>query len=362
MYQPLYYVFIVGFSAFITFLAMPSIIHVAGKRHLYDDLGHFRKQHDHGIPRLGGVAIFLSFTITCLLFCATGKLLPLNYLLTACIILFGMGLKDDLSGVGSGTKFLAQFVACGILVIPGDIRLTSMYGIFGIYDLAYFPSVLLSVITIMMLINAFNLVDGIDGLAATTGVVANLLFAALFLYTRHYELAALSLAIVGALFGFLKFNITPARIFMGDTGSMLIGLISAVMAVKFIEVNKAIEAANMPQVNAAPALGVAILIGPIFDTLRVFFLRIIKGLSPFTADRNHLHHRMLRLGFNHLQTTVILTFVNLTAIVVVLTFSEFGNSALLLAMAGVMLAFNWIITFCIRSKERAHIALRNLFV
>src|SRR6195952_4780513 len=145
-YSFVYYSFVVIVSTLITTFAIPSILHVARFRHLYDDLGHFRKLHDHGIPRLGGVAIFVGFTITSLLFCMTDKALPINYLLTACIILFAMGIKDDLSGVNSNTKFLIQFFVCAILVMLGNIRLSSMNGVFGIYELPYFASVALSIL------------------------------------------------------------------------------------------------------------------------------------------------------------------------------------------------------------------------
>src|SRR4051812_30223208 len=172
-YYLIYYLVIVIFSCLVTLIAIPSILHVASTRHLYDDLGHFRKSHDHGIPRLGGVAIFVSFTITSLLFCITDKSLPINYLLTACIILFAMGLKDDLAGVNSHTKFLIQFIICTILVVLGNIRITNMHGVFGLYELPYLLSVGISILIILMLVNAFNLIDGIDGLAATTGIVVN---------------------------------------------------------------------------------------------------------------------------------------------------------------------------------------------
>ncbi len=360
-YTFIYYIFIVIFSIAITSFAIPSILHVARFRHLYDDLGHFRKSHDHGIPRLGGVAIFVGFTITSLLFCMTDKSLPINYLLTACIILFAMGLKDDLSGVNSNTKFLIQFFVCAILVVLGNIRLSSMYGIFGIYDLPYLLSAAISILIILLIVNAFNLIDGIDGLAATTGIVANGTFAALFIYIHQFELAAVSLAMVGAIFGFLRFNITPAKIFMGDTGSLLIGLISAVMALKFIEVNKMVNG-KLPEIYSVPALTFAILIGPIFDTIRVFIVRITNGVSPFIADRNHIHHRMLRLGFNHLQTTIILTSINIASIVTVLLLKNYGNSILILIIVSVSLVFNWMITFFLRSKERESLALKNLFV
>lgn len=360
-YPLVYYIIILTVSVLITLLAIPSILHVARARHLYDDLGHFRKQHDHGIPRLGGIAIFVSFTITSLLFSMTDKSLPINYLLTACIILFAMGLKDDLSGVNSRTKFLIQFITGSILVLLGNIRLTSMYGVFGIYDLPYWPSVALSVLTIILIVNAFNLIDGIDGLAATTGIVVNGCFAAMFIYMQQYELAAVSLAMVGAIFGFLKFNLTPAKIFMGDTGSLLIGLISVVMAIKFIELNK-FTTIKSPEVFSAPALAVAILIGPIFDTIRVFVLRISNGLSPFNADRNHIHHRMLRLGFSHLQTTLILAGLNVLCIGMVLLFRSYGNSILIGLILMVCILFNWAITFFIRSKERESVAVKNLFI
>jgi len=360
-YPFLYYVFIAMFSILITLVTIPSILHIARTRHLYDDLGHFRKQHDHGVPRLGGVAIFLSFTITSLMFCMTERSLPINYLLTSSIILFTMGVKDDLSGMHTRTKFLVQFIVCSILVILGGIRLTTMYGIFGIFDLPYIPSVSLSILTIMFIVNSFNLIDGIDGLAAILGIIVNGTFAALFIYLDQYELAAISFAMVGAIIGFLRYNIPPAKIFMGDTGSLLIGLISAVMAIKFTEINTFVNG-KPPEIYSAPALAVTILIVPIFDTLRVFIIRITNGVSPFKADRNHIHHRILRLGFTHLQTTLILAGINILSIGLALLFNKYSNSVLIVVICLISLIFNWMITFFIRCKERAGISFRNLFV
>jgi len=355
------YIFIVLVSTLLTLLAIPSILHVARTRHLYDDIGHFRKQHDHGIPRLGGIAIFVSFVISVLIFSIQSGNFSLSYLLISAIILFAMGLKDDLSGVNSRTKFIIQFIVSLNLVVFDDVRLSSMYGILGIYDLPYIISMVLSILVIMLLINAFNLIDGIDGLAGVTGVIANSTFSIFFIYMHQYELAIVSLAMVGAIIGFLRYNVTPAKIFMGDTGSLMTGLISVVMAIKFIELNK-FTVDQTPQVFSAPALSVAILIGPIFDTLRVFFVRIAKGGSPFEADRNHIHHRMLRLGFSHLQTTIILCAVNILAIVAALLLRNYGNQVLVFGTLGFAVLFNWGITFAIRSKERRSTSLRNLFV
>ena len=166
---------------------------------------------------------------------------------------------------------------------------------------------------------------------------------------------------VGAIVGFLRYNLTPARIFMGDTGSLLIGLISAVMAIKFIEFNK-FTTIGAPVIYAAPAIAVAILIGPIFDTIRVFIIRIINGGSPFEADRNHIHHRMLRLGFTHLQTTLIFAVANIFVIGIALLFRSYGNSILILLIFALSVIFNWAITFFIRSAERDGLALRNLIM
>lgn len=360
-YYFFYYLIMLTLSVLVTLLSIPSILHVARTRHLYDDVGHFRKQHDHGIPRLGGVAIFISFTITLLLYSIIDKTIPVSYLLTASIFLFIMGLKDDLSGVNPSTKFLIQFIVAAILVLLGDIRFTSMYGIFGIYDVSHITSAILSILFIILIINAFNLIDGIDGLAGITCIVVNGTFTVLFIYMEHYELAAVSLTIVGAVAGFLRFNITPARIFMGDAGSLLIGLISAIMAVRFIELNKFV-AGSIPAVISAPALAFAILMGPIFDTLRVFTLRVLHGRSPFSADRNHIHHRILRLGYTHLQTTFILAGINIILIIMVLMFSRLGNFILIILIFSTSMLFNWGITFLLRSKERETLSLRNLFV
>jgi UDP-N-acetylmuramyl pentapeptide phosphotransferase/UDP-N-acetylglucosamine-1-phosphate transferase len=213
----------------------------------------------------------------------------------------------------------------------------------------------------MLIVNSFNLIDGIDSLAATTGIIVNGTFALLFMHTKQYELCAICLAIVGATTGFLRYNITPAKIFMGDTGALLIGLVSAVMAIKFIEMGN-IGNVGASSMFMAPALTITILIGPVFDTLRVFIIRIWNGKSPFEPDRNHIHHRMLKLGLTHLQTTLCLCAINLASIFMVLQLTNCSNLLLISLILLISLFFNWMITFCIRSKERENVALRNFFV
>ena len=357
----LYYLVVIVLSSIVSFIAIPSIMFVARERHLYDDLQSHRKEHDHGIPRLGGVAIFCSFTIVSLLFAKYDAFLPTNILLTSCIILFAVGLKDDLAGSSPGTKFVLQFLVAVILVLLGNVRISSLYGVFDIYELPFAISVLLSVLIIMFIVNAFNLIDGIDGLAGTIGLIVCLTFAILFTHMKQIELASLAFSMVGAITGFLYFNYSPAKIFMGDTGSLLVGLISVVLAIKFIELNKFTVENYDPVFYSAPATAVAIIIIPLFDTLRVFAIRVFKRQSPFLADRNHIHHRILRLGFNHTQTTLALALTNIFFIYLALTLSNLGNFVLIFMFLGICILINWVTTILIRVKDRKSFKMSYFF-
>ncbi|MFC5282904.1 MraY family glycosyltransferase [Pedobacter alpinus] len=357
----LYYLVVIVISILVSVSAIPSIIFVARERHLYDDLQSHRKEHDHGIPRLGGVAIFCSFTIVSLLFAKYDAVLPTNILLTSCIILFAVGLKDDLAGAGPGTKFAMQFLVGSILVLLGNVRLTSLYGVFDVFEIPLYLSISISILLIMFIVNAFNLIDGIDGLAGTIGLVVNLTFAVLFIHMGQIEMASLAFSMVGAIVGFLIYNYSPAKIFMGDTGSLLIGLVSVVLAFKFIELNKFTSNEIRPVFYSAPAIAVAILIIPLFDTFRIFSIRILKRQSPFRADRNHIHHRILRLGFSHIQTTLLLALTNLLFIYIALNLRSWGNFVLIFMFLAICIFINWITTIWIRIKDRGFFKVYFLY-
>ncbi len=359
-HQLLTYFGIIFFATIISIIVIPSIIHVSKIRHLFDDMETERKHHLKSIPRLGGVAIFCSFTIISLTFLSYSTVLPANFLLTACIMLFALGLKDDLAGVNSTTKFGVQFVAASVVVLMGGVNLSSLYGIFNVYEISYALSVILSIITIVLCINAFNLIDGIDGLAGTIGVVVNATFGILFYYMGQFEIACLAFSLVGAILGFLVFNYSPAKIFMGDTGSFLIGLISIVLAIKYIELNKFIPTSlPRPLFYSAPSIAIAILIIPIFDTCRIFIIRLIKGNSPFVADRNHIHHRLLLLGLNHMQATLILMLVNFFFIYLALQLRLQGNVSLITLFTALCMIFNYTITLLIRHRKSKTINKAN---
>ncbi|MBC7695523.1 MAG: undecaprenyl/decaprenyl-phosphate alpha-N-acetylglucosaminyl 1-phosphate transferase, partial [Burkholderiales bacterium] len=296
-------------------------------------------------------AVFFSFIITSLLFSKTAEFQIFNYLLVSCVILFAVGLKDDLSGVHPSTKFAMQFVVALIMVFLGDIRLTSMYGVLTVYELPQIWSVVLSITIIMFITNAFNLIDGIDGLVGVTGLTVSLILGIMFAQMGQPVYSCIAFSLVGACGGFLFFNLTPARIFMGDTGALLIGFISAILCLKFIELNK-VGSANHVFYSAAPSIAVAILIGPIYDAIRVFVIRIYNGNSPFMGDNNHIHHRMLLLGLTHLQTTLVLVSYNLAVFFITLSLRHFGNFFLIGMLFAICIIFNFVLMFLIRSKDR----------
>jgi UDP-GlcNAc:undecaprenyl-phosphate GlcNAc-1-phosphate transferase len=346
----LYYFAIVGLAFVLVVAGIPSIIHIALKYRLFDNAESHRKLHRVQISRLGGVAIFCSFTITILLFATTVNYQKANFLITSCIILFGLGLKDDLYGVNPATKFLLQMIVAVILVVLGDFRLSSLYGVFFLWEVNMFWGGLFSIVLIIFINNAFNLIDGVDGLAGIIGVITTLSFGVFFSIGNELPYAFIAFAMTGAVAGFLVFNYPPAKIFMGDTGALLIGLVSIILAIKFIELNKIGSIPN-PNFYSAPAIAVAVLLVPVFDSLRVFVIRILHKTSPFTGDRNHLHHRLQKIGFSNKQILLCLGSFNLCMICFAVTLQDLGNFVLITLLIIICILFNSLITYRLGKKN-----------
>jgi UDP-N-acetylmuramyl pentapeptide phosphotransferase/UDP-N-acetylglucosamine-1-phosphate transferase len=325
----------------ITFYAIPSIIHAAQEKKLYDYPDE-RKLHRQPVPALGGIGIFSGF-ITAFLLTASFSEFPVKfqYLLAAALVIFFVGLKDDLLNISPFKKFLGQVLAAAIISFKGGLILTSMDGFLGVYELPEMAAYLLTILTIVVIINAYNLIDGVDGLATGLSLVSSSIFAVYFFINDDLAYACMATSLIGALLAFLIFNAQPARIFMGDTGSMMLGLLHAMMVIRFIS-----SAATAPifPVSAAPAVGFAILFVPLFDTLRVFSFRMLRGTSPFTPDRNHIHHILLRFRLSHTQVALILGFAGLVVPVVTYFVRSIGTAWLLtgiiilgFSVAGVLL-------------------------
>lgn len=291
-------------SLVISLLAIPSIIRICEKRLLLDSPTE-RKGHGRDVPTLGGVALFLAFITAITLFADASVYASLQYVMGAATIIVFIGIKDDLVDMRAAPKFIYQTIAALILIFGAGVRLKSLYGLFGIFIVPDYVSVGLSLIAILGIVNAFNLIDGLDGLAASIGLLSVFCFGSWFFMQGDMQHATICAAMGGALLGFLRFNHSPAKIFMGDTGSLLLGFICAILAISFIETNRINGA-----VLSSPAVAIAFLFVPLFDTLRVFAMRIAKGKSPFAGDKTHLHHELQRLGLSHTQVVLVLVTFN----------------------------------------------------
>jgi UDP-N-acetylmuramyl pentapeptide phosphotransferase/UDP-N-acetylglucosamine-1-phosphate transferase len=224
-----------------------------------------------------------------------------------------MGVRDDVLGSEPLMKFFVQIVAATLVVWLGDLRITDFHGFFGLHP-NYLTSVAFSVVFIIFLINGFNLIDGVDGLAATTGIIVTASFSFWHIINGELISPLLGAMIVGALVAFLYYNLFSKRqkIFMGDTGSLIVGFLVSIMAIRFMELNASVNRSALEyKMGAAPAVAMGIMIVPIIDTISVFFRRIRQGRSPFAADKAHIHHRLLTLGLSHWQITAVLGSVNL---------------------------------------------------
>jgi UDP-N-acetylmuramyl pentapeptide phosphotransferase/UDP-N-acetylglucosamine-1-phosphate transferase len=316
----------------ISFYALPAIIHIAAEKGLYD-FPDERKLHQKPIPALGGLAMFAGFITAFLLSVVfSGSHFVLQYFVAAALIMFFIGLKDDLLNISPFKKFFGQLLAASLLVFKGGLAINSMGGILGIYDLPLLASQIFTIATIVVIINAFNLIDGIDGLAGSLSFLSAALFALYFAVNGDFAYACMATSLAGAVGAFLIFNYPPARIFMGDTGSLLCGLVHATLVIHFIQTA---GSASVWAIQSPAAVGFAILFVPLFDTLRVFAFRIFSGIPPFTPDRNHVHHVLLRFGWSHLQITLFLTAVGLAVVLLSYQLQSWGNTRLLLLINGI---------------------------
>ncbi|MBK7884465.1 MAG: undecaprenyl/decaprenyl-phosphate alpha-N-acetylglucosaminyl 1-phosphate transferase [Chitinophagaceae bacterium] len=251
----------------------------------------------------------------------------LQFFTAAFVVIFFLGLKDDILVISASKKFIGQLVAAGIVIKFGGVLLNNMHGFLGIYEIPYYASVILTFFTIIVITNSFNLIDGVDGLAASLGLLTTIVFGSYFFYVGQVAYAVMALSLAGSIASFLIYNFSPAKIFMGDTGSLLLGIVNSILVIKFINIAGA-PGTSLP-IHSAPAVGFAILMIPLFDTLRVFGLRILDRRSPFSPDRNHVHHFLLDLGFNHKKTTLICVLVNIGFIIMAFLIRDLGTTPVL---------------------------------
>ena len=279
--------------AFVASIALiPLIIKLVHKYHLFDK-PNIRKEHSNPIPTLGGIAI-VAGTMLALLLWQPGFSVAGLYVLAAILLIFIMGIFDDLKDMSAGLKLLIE-LAIAAMIAYGGIRITSLHGLFGINELPIILQYVFTIVAIAGVTNAFNLIDGIDGLAGGLSLISLICAGALLLISGDHFFALLAFAMAGGVAGFLLFNYYPAKIFMGDTGSLVIGFMLSILAIRFMQIN----IKPIGEINNIPVIALSLVLIPVFDTLRVFTFRIINGKSPFHPDKRHLHHLLTNAGFNH---------------------------------------------------------------
>ena len=344
----LYLTFLVSFI--VTYLSIPSIVRVARQKKFFDNPSH-RRSHLQQIPTLGGVAIFAGFTVAAGSFIRFDFVPSMQYILVACIIIFFIGLKDDIQILAPHKKLIGQITAALVLIIFGNVNFTNIHGFFGIYEINAISSLFLTLFVIIVIINSLNLIDGIDGLASSVGILGTIFFGVWFYISGNIEYCIFSATVLGSLLGFFRFNVSNKefKIFMGDTGSMLVGLLLVVQVIFFNELN-AVSVSSFA-FKSAPAVSIAVLIIPLCDTLRVFIIRMSRGRSPFVADKNHLHHCMLKLGFKHVQATLLIVLVNTFFIVLAVLLQNIGILWLLLIIITTATSFLLVLEYLVRERN-----------
>ena len=329
----------------ISYLAMPKLIYFAEKLRLLDDAGD-RSSHKVSTPFFGGIAIFTGI-ICSLLFWADIE--NIQYILVSILIVFIVGVIDDLRQITAFKKLIGQIIATLILIFLGDMHIDSMHGVLGVYDLPLWIGTLFTIFVVIVITNGYNLIDGVDGLAGGIGLLSSFSFGVIALIMEQTDMALIAFTLMGALFGFLKYNVFPARIFMGDTGSLVVGMILSILAINCIKYGLVTETFKLQ--NKGPLLAISFLAIPLFDSLRVFVIRSVKGDGPLVAGRDHIHHAFLDLNYGHKYTSIVLCAISAFLILVSYFLLEYNVNVSIAVLAGVSYLVLFIPFYILKSKS-----------
>ncbi|NDE04252.1 MAG: undecaprenyl/decaprenyl-phosphate alpha-N-acetylglucosaminyl 1-phosphate transferase [Flavobacteriia bacterium] len=331
----------------LTYYLTPVVIQVVKVKRLFEKLSE-RSSHATHIPSFGGVTFYVVFIIAISVaeqFFQMGRAI---YLVPAATIMFVIGLKDDLTGISPRNKIFAQILATTLLFLSTDFQVTDLHGFVGLHEANPILIIVLSFSVVIFFINAFNLIDGIDGLASSLAAFYFGVFAVVFFMLREWALLCVSIALIGMFIAFLRYNLsTDKKIFMGDTGSLFIGFIIAAFVMHLMTSDYPRLLNSIQSANFGVFL-IATLYVPVFDSIRVFVARAMEGRSPFSPDRNHIHHLLMdRFELSHRQTTArILTFNIL--------------NSLLYWLLGAFLSHHWVVVALLVMSIFFSVYLRNL--
>ena len=303
----------------IAVITMPLVIKMMNRLHILDHPNH-RTSHELPVPTCGGIGVFMGLIPVLAYIIYFSQSYDMMAITLAVVTLMVTGVIDDISELPAKPKFIIQFLAAALVVNAG-VRLHSLHGLFGIYYIAPVWQYVVSLFIIVGVTNATNLLDGIDGLAGGIGFIISMSLGVLLFSAGEMAFAMLGFGLAGSLLGFLYFNFNPAKIFMGDTGSLIVGFIIICLGIRLSLQDSVII--NSLVIERPTLLIIGLFILPVYDTLRIFLERMLKGTSPFSPDTNHIHHLLIKTGFNHARSSQILyagqVSILLTAILLSLT-------------------------------------------
>lgn len=335
-------IFIGGFL--LTYLTIPKIIGVVEYKRLMDDPNQ-RSSHKLRTPTLGGIAFFYVMVLALFFIKDRDVFDEAMYILPGLTILFVVGLKDDLVVLSPGSKLLAQIAAISFILVNESFTIFSLNGFFNINEIPYFLYLAIGGFVMLTIINSYNLIDGIDGLASIIGIVILMIYTAIFYLSNEPFYALISIALNASLLAFFGFNVSSnKKIFMGDTGSLIVGFIISILTLKFLALKPESYEGLPFLLENAPLIAISILIVPLFDTARVFALRIANKRSPFSPDRNHTHHVLIDFwGLTHKQASFIIGCFNLIFVVLfIILGSKAKNTGMVIMLVGVVILLAYI--------------------
>ena len=348
---------------FLAGIVIPQILLIAFRRRLFDEPDE-RKIHQCVVPRLGGIAfkpvVFFSFILLLAVNVSTGhyelfreigaEALPLAYAFCAIIMLYLVGIADDLIGVRYSAKFFIQIV-CGIMLVAGGVELSCLHGMLFIHAAPSWFSIPLTVFVTVFIINAINLIDGIDGLASGLCSIAFLFYGVTFIWCHQYLYAMLAFGTLGVLIPFYYYNVfgkaeKGRKIFMGDTGSLTIGIMLCFLSIKVC----LLPDTALPYGTNPLVLAFAPMLVPCFDVVRVYLHRVRNGKNPFLPDKNHIHHKLLALGMRQRTAMVTIVLISTGFTLCNILLSAFLNVTLLLCMNVTL----WSVSNILITKQIQH--------
>ncbi|WP_372776307.1 glycosyltransferase family 4 protein [Mangrovibacterium sp.] len=349
---------VIAFTAALTLtlITTPQIIKVSREKNLFDEPNH-RKLNKIVIPNLGGVAIFIGASLSSIL--CFPKIIPPNiqYVFAGMVLMLFVGLKDDIIGSSPRNKLFMQILAALVLIFMGDLHINNLSNLFFINQIPSWISVPISLLFFLFIINAINLIDGIDGLAAGIGVFFMGTIGFWFYANGNQAYAVISFAFAGALCGFLRFNLFSKKhkIFMGDTGSLILGILIGSLSIAFL--NSPPSTPILSDLPHSPSLLLGLLIIPVTDTLRVFYIRVKAGHSPFNPDMNHIHHVLIKSGLSHRVSSLLLVGWSVAMFTVAFVMHRLIPATLSFIF---MLALTWLVVNLIRENNNRMGRMRRM--